>query len=240
MTVELLGRFTVYVDGTVVPAQAWPGRRPLELVALLALAERRTLLRDQVLEALWPHLTPEAGAANLRKAAHHARQTLGREDTVVLAGGRVSLCPGDEVGTDVERFECAAMAALRAGDPEACAAAAALGTGELLPDALYEEWTHARREQLARMRVDLLRRAGAWEQLVEADPTDEGAYRELMRAAMAGGQRHAAIRWYGRLRTALERELGLRPDAESRALHNSCVADLAERGISSPTGVTLG
>jgi DNA-binding SARP family transcriptional activator len=228
VTVDLLGGFTVYVDGTPVPAQAWPGRRPAELVALLALAERRALLRDQVLEALWPHLTPEAGAANLRKAAHHARQTLGRDDTVVLAGGRVSLCPGAEVSTDVERFERAAMAALRRGEPEACAAAAALGTGELLPEALYDEWTQARREQLARMRVDLLRRAGAWEQLVEADSTDEDAYRELMRAAVAGGQRHAAIRWYGRLRTALERELGLRPDAESRALYDRCVADLAE------------
>src|SRR5690606_15497084 len=38
--------------------------------------------------------------------------------------------------------------------------------------------------------------------------------------------RHAAIRWYGRLRNTLARELGLRPDAESRALYDSCVRDL--------------
>jgi DNA-binding SARP family transcriptional activator len=224
--VTLLGGLRVHVDGAEVDESAWPGRRSAELVALLAMAERRALLRDQVLEALWPHLDPGAGAAQLRKAAHHARQVLGRDDALTLAGGRVALFPGAEVETDVEVFERAATAALRSGDAAACAHAAELGVGELLPDARYEEWTQLRREQLTRMRVDLLRRARAWERLVEADPTDEQAYRELMRAALAGGNRHAAIRWYGRLRTALERELGMRPDAESRALYDQCVTGL--------------
>lgn len=223
--IALLGGLRVHLDERVVGEHDWPGRRPAELVALLALAERRALLRDQVLEALWPHLDPEAAAAQLRKAAHHARQVLG-EEAVALAGGRVALFPGATVETDVEDFERAAAAALKAGDVVACAHAAELGAGELLPEARYEDWAALRREQLTRVRVDLLRRAGAWAGLVEADPTDEQAYRELMRAALAAGNRHAAIRWYGRLRTALERELGLRPDAESRALYEQCVADL--------------
>lgn len=224
--IALLGGLRVHLDDHEVDEHAWPGRRPAELVALLALAERRVLLRDQVLEALWPHLEPEAAAAQLRKAAHHARQVLGRDDAVALAGGRVALFPGVSVETDVDVFERAAGGALRSGDAAECARAAELGAGELLPDARYEEWTQARREQLTRVRVDLLRRARAWDRLVEADPTDEEAYRELMRAALAAGNRHAAIRWYGRLRTALERELGLRPDAETRALYEQCVADL--------------
>ncbi len=224
--VALLGGLRVRVDGREVDESAWPGRRPAELVALLALSERRALLRDQVLEALWPHLDPEAAAAQLRKAAHHARQVLGRDDAVTLAGGRVALFAADGVETDVETFERAAAAALKSGDVAACAHAADLGAGELLPEARYEEWTQLRREQLTRLRVDLLRRARAWDRLVEADSTDEPAYRELMRAALAAGNRHAAIRWYGRLRTALERELGMRPDAESRALYEQCVHDL--------------
>src|SRR5215213_3325999 len=100
--VALLGGLGVHVDGREVDENAWPGRRPAELVALLALSERRALLRDQVLESLWPHLDPEAGAAQLRKAAHHARQVLGRDDAVALAGGRVALFPGERVETDVE------------------------------------------------------------------------------------------------------------------------------------------
>lgn len=224
--ITLLGGLQVSLDDRKFGEHSWPGRRPAELVALLALAERRALLRDQVLDALWPHLDPEAAGGQLRKAAHHARQVLGRDDAVALAGGRVALFPGTTVETDVDVFERSATAALRSGDPGQCARAAELGAGELLPDARYEEWAQARREQLIRLRVDLLRRAGAWDRLVEADPTDEEAYQELMRAALTAGNRHAAIRWYGRLRTALERELGLRPDDTTRALYEQCVADL--------------
>lgn len=61
--VRLLGGFDIQVDGHPVPASAWPTRRAVELVQLLALAPRRTLVRDQVIEALWPQLTATAGRA---------------------------------------------------------------------------------------------------------------------------------------------------------------------------------
>ena len=202
MRVELLGGFRVVIDGDEFADAVWPSRRSAELVQLLALAERRCLQREQVIEALWPHLGLEAGAANLRKAAHHARQALGREDAVVLSGGRVALFPSFEVETDVERFERAAEAALRSRDGVACAAAALVYAGDLLPDALYEEWTQARRDRLRSRQVELLRLSGQWERLLAVEPSDEQAHRELMRAALASGNRHAAIRWYGRLRTS--------------------------------------
>ena len=224
--IEMLGGFRVVVGDHAVDEAGWPGRRSAELVQLLALADRHTLLRDQVIDTLWPHLEPDAGAANLRKAAHHCRQALGCEDAVVLAGGRVTLLPNAEVSTDVDRFERLARAALRSGDPQACAEAAAACPGVLLPGALYEEWTSSRREHLRTRRAELLRLAGRWEDLIAAEPADEEAYREIMRAALHAGNRHAAIRWYGRLRTNLERELGLAPDAESRALYAEAVAGL--------------
>ena len=114
--VELLGAFRVRIGGKEFADSVWPSRRSAELVQLLALSERHSLHREQVIEALWPHLELEAGAANLRKAAYHARQALGAEDAVVLGGGRVALFPSDEVETDVERFERTAEAALRSRD----------------------------------------------------------------------------------------------------------------------------
>jgi DNA-binding SARP family transcriptional activator/tetratricopeptide (TPR) repeat protein len=229
VSIELLGEFRVTVGD--LPAGRWPGRRSAELIQLLALAEGHALLRDQVIDALWPHLDPEAGAANLRKAAHHARQALGREDAVVLSGGRVALFPHDDVETDVDRFDRLAEAALRDGDRGACESAAATCTGVLLPGALYEEWTQARREHLRGRRAALLRVAERWEALAEAEPADEEAHQELMRAALRAGNRHAAIRWYGRLRTNLERELGLPPSPESQSLYDECVAGLGPTAI---------
>ena len=86
--IELLGRFRVALDGRVVVGTDWPARRAQELVALLALAADRRLLREQVIEQLWPHLGAQAGAANLRKAAHHARRTMGDPQAIVLRSGR--------------------------------------------------------------------------------------------------------------------------------------------------------
>ena len=70
-----------------------------------------------------------------------------------------------------------------------------------------------------------------WERLMEVEPTDEAACRELMRAAIDEGRRHVAIGWYERLRIALVRELGAQPDAETRALY-----DAAPRGSSRRAG----
>lgn len=228
VTIELLGRFAVLVDGVPTPEAAWPGRRSIELVQLLALAERHQLLRDQVLDALWPHLDPSAGAANLRKAAHHARQALDDPNAVVLRSGAVSLFPPDAVATDLERFERDAVRALANGDVDECAAVADQFRGELLPGSLYEEWTQPHRARVRALRLDLLRAAGRWSDVVEIEPTDEAAYQQLMIAALADGARADAIRWYGQLRSALAHELGVTPNAESQLLYDRCLEGLVE------------
>ena len=55
-----------------------------------------------------------------------------------------------------------------------------------------------------------------------------------MRRELAAGSRPAAIRWYGRLRTALRRELGMLPSGETEAIYDECVAGL---GIAEPAFV---
>ena len=232
--IELLGGFRVAIGGDEVVTDAWPGRRAAELVQLLALADGHRLMRDQVVEALWPHLEVAAGAANLRKAAHYARQALASSDAIVLRGGQVALFPSRPVVTDAGRFEDEGRAALTGGDAAACAAAASAYPGDLLPGALYEEWTQAPRARLRSEHVELLRRSGQWDRLVEVEPTDEPAYRELMRRELAAGSRAAAIRWYGRLRTALRRELGILPSGDTEAIYDDCVAGF---GISEPAFV---
>lgn len=222
--IELLGRFRVALDGRVVVETDWPARRAQELVALLALAADRRLLREQVIEQLWPHLGAQAGAANLRKAAHHVRRTLGDSQAIVLRSGRVELFPARSVSTDVERFLHDAAGALRDGDPEACAAAAARWPGELLPDARYEAWTQQPGRLVQARLAELLRCGADWQRLIELEPTDEAACRELMREAIDAGRRHVAIRWYERLRIALVRELGVPPGPETRALYEQCTA----------------
>ena len=224
--IQLLGGFRVHLAGREVDDEQWPGRRSAELVQLLALAEGHRLTREQCIEALWPHLDPEAGAANLRKAAHQARRALGEPGAVVLRAGSVALFPALDPEVDAESFERRAKAALREDDAVACAEAAETGAAELLPGSPYEEWTQEPRRRLRALLAELLRRSGKWQDLIELEPTDEAAYLELMRVALEAGLRHDAIRWYGRLRTALAMELGVAPSREATGLYEKCVAGL--------------
>ena len=173
----LLGRLAVTVDGTVVEGGAWKSRRAAQLVALLALAPNRRLAAEQVMDALWPDLSPAAARANLHKTATLARQAMGSKESVVLRGDAVSLWPSVEVEIDVDELETAARRALESNDPGACAEVARRFRGEVLPDERYEEWAIAPRERAHRLYLDLLRGAGLWAELADTDPTDDAAHR---------------------------------------------------------------
>lgn len=220
--VRLLGAFEVRIDGSPVAPDAFAGRRALELVQLLALADGHRLVGDEVIDALWPHLDASAGRANLRKAAHHARRALGRPDAITLRGGLVHLCPTDHVRTDVAVFRAAYDAARRTGRPEAAAHAASRYAGPLLPSAPYEEWTLAPRDELRTKYRQMLEAGARWADVLALEPAHEGAHQALMRAALDAGRRAEAIDRYERLRTALW-ELGVAPSAASQQLYAACV-----------------
>jgi DNA-binding SARP family transcriptional activator len=216
VSIRLLGRFDLRAAGQAGDSAAPQlARRAAELLQLLSLQPQRSLLHEQVIEALWPHLGPEAGGANLRKAAHHARQFIGAPGALVLRGGQVFLLPDREVSCDALRFEQAADAALAGGDPQACKAAAQLYGGELLPEARYETWTDGPRKRLREKFLRLLRQAGELERLVREDPTDEAAHVQLMREELAAGRRSSALRWWGHLRDHLQQAMGVRPGPQA-------------------------
>jgi DNA-binding SARP family transcriptional activator/tetratricopeptide (TPR) repeat protein len=215
--IQCLGRFEVKVDGRSVPATAWRHRKAAGLVKLLALASGNRLHREQVIESLWPHLSPDAGDRNLHKAIHLARKEIGDPAAITLSSQEVGL--GDVVAVDVERFESEAGRALGAADPGSCASVASQYTGELLPEDRYEEWTQPTRERLHILYAALLRCAERWSDLLEIEPLDEEAHRALIRAYAEAGNRAAALRQFARLKGLLGKELGLRPAPESVALY---------------------
>src|SRR5688572_16400914 len=91
--IDLLGGFAVRVEGRAIPATEWRRRQAASLVKLLALAHRRTLHREQVIDALWPDTQIEDAGPRLHKAAHFARRVLGDSSALVLWGDTVSLFP---------------------------------------------------------------------------------------------------------------------------------------------------
>jgi DNA-binding SARP family transcriptional activator len=232
LAIQLLGRFSVAVDGAPISGDAWRSRRAADVVKLLALSPNRRLHRSQVMEALWPESDPQGSGANLRKALHFARRATGDEQTIVSQQGVLVLWPDAQVDTDVERFETAARRALAEGDPAACRAAADLYTGDLLPDDRYESWLAEPHHRLRQRYLDLLRVGTLWARLAEEDPTYEQAARSLMRAHLDAGERREAIRRFERLREALHDQLGVGPDRATISLYEEV---LAVEGAPQPT-----
>ncbi len=230
LDVGLLGRFELAVDGKAIAAEEWASLRAAHLVQMLSLQPQRRMSRDLAIDALWPQLDPEAGAANLRKAMHHGRQALGRHDGITLQAGELVLWPERPVVVDADTFESRALAALRQRDPAECAEVARQYGGDLLPGTRYEAWTEPPRERLHARYLDLLRVSGQWEHLARQEPTDEPAHRALMQRDLEAGNRAAALRWYGHLRESLQQSLGVAPDARTEALYERCVAGLQALG----------
>jgi DNA-binding SARP family transcriptional activator/pimeloyl-ACP methyl ester carboxylesterase len=234
--VRLLGAFEVSVDGRHVSAGTWP-RRARQLVALLALAPNRRLPRDAVLDALWAELPPDAAAANLHKAAHHARRAFGSQDAIVLRGGEVELWPDAAVAIDAREFEDLATRAIEAGDREACAEAARAYRGELLPSERYEDWPAAARTYLAALHLRTLKLAGRWEEVLAHEPLDEEAHRALIGEFVARGDRLAARYQLRHLRDLLERE-ELEPAPETAAIARDL--EVEPRAGESPVPAPIG
>jgi DNA-binding SARP family transcriptional activator len=223
--VFLLGGFRVDVNGDTVNPDRWRSRRAADLVKLLALNTSHQLHRDLVVDALWPELTTDAGSANLRKAIHFARRSLGTEEAIRVEAGVVRLWPDGDLSVDVEEFEGAAADALRTKKPERAARVLETYSPELLPEDAYASWTEESREGVRKLQSDLLRAAGRWEKLVDLDPLDEDAHRSLMRNYWEAGRRQDAMRQFEKLRRALIDELGVAPQRDTIALYEEILAE---------------
>lgn len=219
MQIRLLGGFEVVVDGRPVPPADWRRRQAAALVKLLALAPRRVLHREQVIDALWPDRCPAETAPRLYKAAHYARRGLRQPRALVLSDETVALFPETEVEVDAVTFQRLAGSARDA--PTANAAADAY-SGDLLPHDRYVAWAEEPRERLRLLYLRMLRMAGRWHDIVNTDPTDESAHLELVRELAGTGDTRSALLQFERLVRGL-RDIGVVPSPEAVHLRDQLV-----------------
>ena len=256
LAVQLLGGFAVRVAGREVPTSAWQQRRAAAVVKLLALHPQYRLHREVLKESLWPDLDGEPAANNLRVAMHRARQRL--EDAGAPAGRFLTRQQDDvvlgdpaHVVVDIHLFAESAQRAWLDDNPALTQAAAALYTGDLLPEDPYEEWaTHrrtdlrisylallARLAQLHEARNDDAAAIAATQQLLATEPLDEAAHASLMRLYVRVGAYRQALAQYDALTALLAQELDAEPDGATLALRDEIRA-LAEATVHHPPLLT--
>jgi len=214
-TLQLLGWWELHLDDRGVAL----GRREQRLVALLALAGRRSRL--QVAGTLWPDSSEHHAMSNLRAAVFQTRQ----HAPDLLSAQSSTLDLGAHITVDVGHLRC--YAGRVADSPEAYDATevvAQLGEGDLLPG-WYDDWVLFERERLQHLRLRALEavaraslQAGraheataAARAAVRIEPLHEGANVLLVRGCLAAGSPVDAVRHFHGYRRRLELDLGIRP-----------------------------
>ena len=244
------------LGGAKVVVRGFETRHHVQALLGLAGASDRGVARDELVDVLWPGSSASAGRNRLYHTVHLARQALCavafEDEWVVVRGGRVQLDP--RVWCDVRELERADLdGTQRAGDPGPLGVRAGAGlsgdqldallplcnadwlpgldigaTGEAVRARVRARQAAVLREAVERQRVqgDNPVQRALLQSLLRIQPTDEWAYRELMRLDLAAGRRHAVLRNFEKVSRELGVQLGLRPSPQTCAIAAAATAQL--------------
>src|ERR1700727_1700231 len=224
LRMRLIGQMEAWTltSENVLPA----GRKTRALLAVIALSSPRPALRGRLAELLWSRRPEEQARASLRQEIHRLLESLAPAGTEILMVTRdhLSLRPG-VVWVDVDEV-------MRATTDQP--ASLSLLDGDLLEDLdgidpTFDAWLTTERERLrdrARTVAEALLREQvepeaaipAAQRLLQIDRAHEGAWRALMRAHAARGERGMAIQAYDRCRAVLADLLDAAPSAETQRM----------------------
>ena len=226
-----------------------PGKKIQALLAILGVRPGQAHTRSRLASLLWADVGEEQARHSVRQAVFSLRRML-PEDVLTTTNETIALNP-DAVAVDVCEFEQLAAKIT----PETLEQAAQLYRGDLLEgmrlrEPGFEEWLTVQRERLRSQAVEVLHRLTSMRledgnletaiasasRLVMLDPTREATHRTLMRLYLDTGRRDAAVRQYHACERVLARELGMRPDAETRMLYDKILAARGPAAVPATNG----
>ncbi|MFW2332641.1 AAA family ATPase [Ilumatobacter sp.] len=213
------------------------------LLAYLATEPGRERSRAVVAEMLWPDRPQGAALSNLRHVLTTIRRTLGGTEVagrfLVADRNTIGVVASPEVWVDLVEFERAAAAASdEEGAVTAWTRAVDLCRGpfldgiEVAAGAEWDEWIAVTAERVRRQLAGALRTLAHHHErvgdlsaaivfvrhLIDVEPWDERAHRQLMRLLTRTGETAQAIATFAELEERLRTELGTAPAPETVAL----------------------
>src|SRR4051812_29722951 len=242
--IRLFGPTAVEIDGELLPGVA-VGRRPRQILEILALSAGMPVGKDRLADLLWEGNPPASFAGTLESYVCLLRRGLGLgsgRGSVLATTSNGYLLDADRVHVDLMTFRRLLVPSLdsSAGDAvEQTVKAMLLVTGELLASEPYAAWAAEAREVARREVVaacvngarmangigDARRAIGLAHFAIAHDRLCEEAWQHLMRVHWLAGQRGDALRAYAELRAAMLDELGEEPGPESRELYLAILRD---------------
>jgi DNA-binding SARP family transcriptional activator len=244
LEITLTGQLSAEADGNRADATHLPGRQASVVFAFLVAERDRPVPTEELAEAVWGGTLPPTWRPALRGVVSKVRNFLDllglpAADTLISSAGCYRLVLPTDTAVDVELAVGEAEQARRAlgaGRLEEALAAAerarAIAGRPLLPGH-DSTWVQDRRTALHRvlvrsleLLVDIHLAAGQATQavgpagdLAAMEPFRDSAYRRLLAAHTAAGDRGEALLAYDRYRRVLAEELGVGPSPELEAAY---------------------
>jgi class 3 adenylate cyclase len=243
LEVRICGGVDVAVDGRLLPDALIGGRQGRLVLAYLVCERDRAVRREELAELLWPEQLPGSWTASLSAVISRLRRLFAEAgfdgpSVVVSTPGAYQLHLPHRSRVDFDDLVAATRdaedAAARGEVDRALAAAACAESisarGFLADDC---EWVDTRRSMVRDLRVRAAiaqsvahlaagapgRAIETARRAVELDGSTEAAYRQLMVALAAAGERAEALRVWERCRITLVEELGIDPSPETEAVY---------------------
>jgi len=226
-------------DVPVAPGE-WQREKARQLFQVLITFRGQMLMRDQIIDMLWPDLSPEPAQRDFKvalNALNHVLEPARPKSTppffVTRNENLYGLNPDAHVVLDADVFE--RYLKVKSGSSLEIASlqnAIRLYEDDYLPELRYEDWVVPERERLrtvyigaAGRLVEGLAEQGNWDEVIRVcnqtllrDNCWEPGYRSLMRAYARKANLAQVQAVYNRCVTVLARELGIEPSAETSAL----------------------
>lgn len=240
LRIQTMGGFQVWRGDEAIPSNGWRREKARQLFQLLITYRHTPLDREQICEHLWPGADSAAAQRNFKIMLNTLYQTLEpdrepRSDSSFIQreGTMYGLRLNADLWLDADEFSVAA----RQADSVPLERAVALYKGEYLPETLYETWAAEERERLAALFLESADKLtekyiqhGRFAEAIDLaqrvlthDNCWERAYRHLMQAYAALGDRGQVGRAYQRCIQTLRGELNLDPSPETNALYQKLV-----------------
>ncbi len=239
LAVNVLGPVRADIDGA--PVALGRGLRP-RLLAWLALRRNAPVTVERTIDAIWPGTDVATGRSRLASLVWSTRRVVAPADLGVSrerARLLVTLAPDQ---FDVSRFETAIgkTQAATSSDPfrtvDALTASLALWRGEPFPELGHDPDGIAEAYRLCELRLDALEHlhglqtvlgpppglAAEIASVIDADPTRQTSWRQLMAALQATDRQVEALRAFHDCRRALLTH-GLTPSPQTRAVEHALI-----------------
>lgn len=247
LDLRLLGSFEARLGGIPLSMDRFARRRALTLLKILVTNYGKVVVRDELVELLWPSQVPNDAVQLLKTAVHYLRRALGEGHTgksktsfISTEQNGYAFNPASFHRVDALEFKALAEEALhleRQGRwREAVVAfrsAEKLYGGDYLEDEPYSDWCLKQRRHLRETQFDvlqssarLLRSLGdheatirCYRRILELDPCLEEVHRDLMEVLWRSGKRTQALRQFEACRRALRDEFDSSPLLETESLY---------------------